>query len=251
MFVQGARERFEAILAEGRAPIGTFVTSTDAASTAALACAGADFIIVDQEHSPNDVQSTLNHIRVAKMHDVVPIVRVPTNEPIHLQRALDCGALGVVVPKVSNAQDAERALAAARYQPGGRGMCPTVEGARWSVGGWAAHRDHSNTNVLVIPLIETAEGAKRIEEIAAIDGLDYFLFGFADLSQDMEIDREAHPEVLAAEWGRARDAVHAAGGKIGCSPNAGQAGEGADFWTILSDYYMLIDAARDAYASHR
>ena len=92
---------------------------------------------------------------------------------------------------------------------------PTVEGARWSVDGWPRHRDHSNSNILVIPLIETAEGVKCIEEIAVIDGIDYFLLGFADLSQDMGIDRQTHADVLAQEWTRVRDAVHAAGGRIG------------------------------------
>jgi 2-keto-3-deoxy-L-rhamnonate aldolase RhmA len=184
------------------------------------------------------------------MHDVVPIVRIPTNEPIHIQRALDCGALGVVVPKVSSAEDAERALAASRYQAGGRGMCPTVEGARWSVDGWAEHRAQSNENILVIPLLETVAGVKSVDEIAALDGIDYFLLGFADLSQDMGISRETHPELLAAEWVRVRDAVHAAGAKIGCSPNAGQSGEGADFWTLLSDLVLLIASAREAYAPY-
>jgi 2-keto-3-deoxy-L-rhamnonate aldolase RhmA len=251
VFQQGARERFGAIFAQDMAPVGTFVNSVDAAVTAALACAGADFVIIDQEHSPNDVQSTLQHIRAAKMHDVVPIVRVPTNEPIHIQRALDSGALGVVVPKVSSAEDALRALAASRYQSGGRGMCPTVEGARWSVDGWPRHRDHSNSNVLVIPLIETADGVERIKEIAVIDGIDYFLLGFADLSQDMGIDRETHADVLTREWARVRDAVHAAGGRIGCAPNPGQAGEGADFWTIQNDFNLLITSAHSAYAPYR
>jgi 4-hydroxy-2-oxoheptanedioate aldolase len=251
MFEQGARERFDAIFAADRAPVGTFVTSLDPAATAALACAGADFVIVDQEHSPNDVQSTLQHIRAAKMHDIVPIVRIPVNEPIHIQRALDSGALGVVVPKVSSAEDALRALAASRYQPGGRGMCPTVEGASWSVDGWQPHRDHSNSNILVIPLIETVAGAKQIEEIAAINGIDYFLMGFADLSQDMGIDRETHADIITKEWDRVRDAVHAAGGRIGCAPNAGQTGTGADFWTIQSDFNLLIASARGAYGPYR
>src|SRR6476620_820562 len=130
--------RFEAReLLKGRSdgsspPIGTYVMSTDPAITALYGVAGYDFVIIDQEHGPNDTASTIGHIRAADANGVVPLVRILENRPTLIQKNLDLGAQGIVVPKVSTAADARRVVEASQYVPGGRGACAAVEGARWT-----------------------------------------------------------------------------------------------------------------------
>src|SRR3712207_2658592 len=124
-----ARERFNASHAEHRIPVGTFVMSIDPAVTAALATTGLDFVVIDREHGPIDIVSTANHVRAAEANGIVPIVRVLANDPTQIQATLDVGAHGVIVPKIGTAKQAAAALAATRYQKGGRGWCNATEGA--------------------------------------------------------------------------------------------------------------------------
>ena len=106
----------------GNTPTGMYVMSTDATMTVAMATAGFDFVVIDREHGPNDIQSTLGHIRAAEANGLVPIVRVLRNDAAEIQATLDIGAQAIIVPKISTRADAERALDASLYKPGG-GAC--------------------------------------------------------------------------------------------------------------------------------
>jgi 4-hydroxy-2-oxoheptanedioate aldolase len=242
-----ARARFEEIYAENRTPLGTYIMSVDAASTVAAASAGPDFIVVDREHGPNDTITTANHIRAAEANGVIPIVRVLTDNATEIQATLDVGAHGIIVPKVGTAEQAAAAVAATQYQPGGRGMCPATEGARYSVGDdWFAHRESSNENVLMIPLIETRQGIENLAEIAAVDGVDFLFFGLADLSQDLDLpggmyDPESFRELVRI-WDEAVTVVHAAGKRIGAPIGFGFAG--VEFGTIDFDLGLMKSALR-------
>ncbi|QSZ53954.1 aldolase/citrate lyase family protein [Paenarthrobacter sp. AT5] len=249
-----ARERFEGIIADHRTPLGTFVMSIDPAATAAVATAGVDFVVIDREHGPNDIISTANHVRAAEANGIVPIVRVLANDPTQIQATLDVGAHGIIVPKIGTAEQAAAALAATRYQAGGRGMCPGTEGARWSSGdGWFAHRESSNENVLLIPLIETREGVENLAEILAVDGIDYVFFGLGDLSQDLELPGSMFSpdsiKELVRIWDEAAATVHAAGKRIGAM--AGYGFHGLDFGTIEADFGLLTARLRSELESLR
>src|SRR5215470_15567999 len=138
-----------------RSPLGTFITSIDPAVSVVLATAGFDFVILDCEHGPMDRVSALNHIRAASLHGAVPLVRTLEGSSQQIQAWFDIGAAAVIVPKVGDAETAARIAAAARYQAGGRGMCPGCDAARYSGEDWAGHVARSNANNRVIPLIET------------------------------------------------------------------------------------------------
>lgn len=249
-----ARKRFEEIYAENRTPLGTFVMSIDPAVTAAVATAGPDFVVIDREHGPNDIISTANHVRAAEANGLIPIVRVLANDPTQIQATLDVGAHGIIVPKIGSADQAAAALAATRYQAGGRGMCPATEGARWSSGdSWFAHRESSNDNVLLIPLIETRAGVENLAEIIAIDGIDHVFFGMADLSQDLDLPGGIYnpdsARELARIWEEAAATVHAAGKKIGSPMGFGY--EGVDFGSVDSDFGLLTTRLRSQLESLR
>lgn len=225
------------MIEDGQLPIGAFVMSTDASTTALFGDIGYDFVIIDREHGPNDVTSTLNHIRAAEANGIIPIVRVLENSPTLIQSTLDIGAHGIVVPKIGNADDARRAVLASQYAAGGRGMCQATEGARWAHDGWHAHKASSNENVIVIPLVETREGIANLEEIAAVDGIDFIFFGLADLSQDMGIDMYSDSDQLIRIWDDAVVTTQRAGVHLG-SP-LGYGFDNGDFGTVDGDMMML------------
>jgi 4-hydroxy-2-oxoheptanedioate aldolase len=237
-----ARARFEEIYAQNGTPVGTYIMSTDAAVTVAAATAGPDFIVIDREHGPNDAITTANHVRAAEANGVIPFARVLVNDPTQIQATLDVGVHGIIVPKIGNAEQAARAVAATRYQPGGRGMCPATEGARYSQGEqWLAHRESSNENVLLIPLIETREGIDNLAEIAAVDGVDYLFFGLADLSQDLDLPGGMYNPDSARElrriWDESVEVVRAAGKRIGAPIGFGF--DGVQFGTIDFDLGLM------------
>lgn len=228
-----ARKRFDDIVAGGGTPLGTFITSTDPSSTLVAGAAGFDFVVVDGEHGPLDVTDKARHVVAARAEGVVPILRVLENSPALIQQVLDLGAGGVIIPKVGTAEQAARAVKAARYQPGGRGMCPAVPGAGWNGDNWAVHAAESNSQTLVIPLIETAEGVRNARAIASVEGVEYLFFGLADLSQDIGIDMLADADQLVKIWTEFLADVHAGGARAGAPLGYGFAG--ADFGTAGSD----------------
>lgn len=237
-----ARSRFSSMISSGITPVGSFVMSIDPAVTALLASSGYDFVIIDREHGPIDVQSAANHVRAAEANGIVPIVRVLTNDPTQIQQSLDIGAHGIVVPKVGSAEQARAAVRATQYTAGGRGMCPATEGARWSSGQvWTENRDNANAEVVVIPLIETQAGIDNLAEIAAVDGIDLVFFGLADLSQDMGIGMYTDLAQLVEIWNRAVKVAKAAGVAIGAP--LGYGFTGGDYGTVESDFNLLKSAA--------
>lgn len=246
MHTIAARSRFNELIALGRPPIGTFITSTDAAATAAAAAAGCDFVIIDREHAPNEAQSTVGHIRAAEANDCIPIVRVLDATPSGIQQSLDLGAQGVMVPKIGTAEEARAAVLATRYARGGRGVCPVVEAARWDLAAWDSHKSTSNEEVILIPLIETQEGVDNLEEIMAVPGVDFVFFGFADLAEDAGLSMKTHLSRIVEIWDNAVRQAGAAGVRIGCTINR-SGFSAADFAAVgPSDLSILFAAMRTA-----
>ena len=162
--------------------------------------AGADFILFDMEHSGIGLDEIKAQMSACRGIGLVPMVRVPTLQPHFIARCLDMGALGIMVPMVETAAQARELVSATRYPPAGR------RGAAFGV----AHDDYeggdvtrkiaaANERTLVIALVETAEGLRNVEEIAAVDGVDVVWLGHFDLTNFMGIPAEfQHPDYLAA-----------------------------------------------------
>jgi 2-keto-3-deoxy-L-rhamnonate aldolase RhmA len=244
-----ARSKLNEIIASGNQPLGAFVMSTDAAVTVTMAAAGFDMVMIDREHGPNDRQSTLNHIRAAEANGIIPIVRVLENNHAQIQAMLDIGAHGIIVPKVNTADEARRALIATKYVAGGRGLCGVVEAGRWTDDHWDEHVRASNEEIVLIPLIETKAAIDNLEEIVAIDGIDFILFGHADLSQDLGLNYKTDRASLEDIWQKSVRIAHAAGVKIGVHIPAGF--DNADFGTVVADLKLLVTAAKAAIAPYR
>ena len=122
-----ARNNFKKAIAEGRVQIGLWSSLCSNIGAEVLADAGFDWILLDGEHSPNDVPSTMSQMQALVGGTATPIVRPAWNDAVMIKRILDIGAQTILVPYVQNAEEAKRAVAAVRYPPAGiRGVASST-----------------------------------------------------------------------------------------------------------------------------
>ncbi len=152
------------------------------------AVAGADFAVFDMEHTGWGLETIRMLASTSKAADLVPIVRVPTNDYHFIAHALDVGAMGLVIPLVGTAEQARFAVECANYPPTGRRGCAfAISHDDYKGGDLAAKMKHTNENVLIIAQIETAEGLANVDSIAAVEGVDALWIGQFDLTTSLGI----------------------------------------------------------------
>lgn len=188
-----------AALAGGREVHGLFCAIPAPALVEMIGCAGYDFVVLDTEHSGVDPQELENLVRAAEAVDLTPFVRVPEADHGAILRALDAGAMGVVVPHVRTPADLAGAVRATRYAPDGM---RSLNGGR--VPGFgrldlAEYTRRANAEVMVVAMIEDVEGVDALDTILAVPGVDLVLEGAADLSQSCGVPWQTrHPLVRDA-----------------------------------------------------
>lgn len=162
--------------------------------------AGAQFVLFDMEHTGLGFETLKVQFALAKAADLVPMVRVPRGEYHFIARALDIGALGVMVPMVGSAEEARHVVACTRYPPlGRRGAAFGFAHDDYQAGDVAAKIAAIHARTLVIPQIETADGLAQVEAIAAVDGVDALWLGHFDLTNFLGIPGQfQHPDYIAA-----------------------------------------------------
>jgi 2-keto-3-deoxy-L-rhamnonate aldolase RhmA len=182
-------------LRNGEVTVGAVVSTPSLEIVEVMARMNFDWLWFDTEHSPLNSEILAPMLQVARMGAPTPIVRVVWNDPVVIKKALDVGAMGLIIPWVNNRAQAEAAVRAAKYPPMGiRGFGP-----RWvTIAGQdiADYARTANDETLVIVQIETAEAVKNLEEILTTPGVDAFLIGPQDLAASLgHLNNPAHPEV--------------------------------------------------------
>lgn len=171
-----------------------------ASHTAAEICAGAgfDWVLVDMEHAPADLENVHRQLQAVAPYPVSAMVRPPWNDTVVIKRLLDVGVQTLLLPYVQNAEEARRAVAAVRYPPHGvRGVSTSSRANRYGRVKDYFTRVHDEICLLV--QIETAAAVGEIEAIGAIDGIDGLFIGPQDLAASYgHLNNPAHPEVQAA-----------------------------------------------------
>ena len=171
---------------EGRPVLGTFYEPGGIAAAECLGIAGLDFMIVDTEHGPYDVESALSAITAAEHRGCTPLVRVKDVSRASVLKMLDVGAKGLIVPDVQTVEEVEKLVEYAKYYPlGRRGFAPTLAsgyGFDREAGDVEAFFGLCNRETLLIPQCETLGALEHIEEIAGMDGVDGIFVGPYDLS---------------------------------------------------------------------
>jgi 2-keto-3-deoxy-L-rhamnonate aldolase RhmA len=185
MFENATKRR----LAQRLPTVGQWISLPSPSIVELLSSYGLDWIVVDTEHGGIDRERLEDMLRAMRGTPVTPLVRVTANDPALIKQALDRGAAGVVVPMVSNAEEARAAVTAAKYPPDGiRG----VAGTRVSRYGadLPEYFKAWNREVLIICQIETLEGLEKVDEIAAVPGVDVLFIGPNDLSASLNVFRQ-------------------------------------------------------------
>ena len=188
--------------------IGLGLSLAQPYSAEVCATAGFRWLLIDGEHAPNDVRSTLAQLQAVAAYPGQPVVRVVNGDTALIKQLLDIGAQNLLVPMVDTAAQARALVAATRYPPEGvRGVGAAV--ARASR--WGARRDYlgaANDEVCLLLQAETATALENLEEICAVDGVDGVFIGPADLSASLgHRGKPGHPEVQAAIEGAIRRIV--------------------------------------------
>jgi 2-keto-3-deoxy-L-rhamnonate aldolase RhmA len=168
-------------LKNSEATIGSWITLAHPAIAEIMAKAGFDWLVVDLEHSVITIREAEELIRVIDLCNVVPLVRVSSNDPIQIKRVMDAGAHGVVVPMINSVDEAENVVEAVRYPPKGiRGV--GLARAQGYGNNFKEYLEWVNKDSVVIVQVEHIDAVRNLEQILSTDGVDGFIVGPYDLS---------------------------------------------------------------------
>lgn len=181
--------------------LGTFIQSASPELVEIAGYAGFDFVVMDMEHSPFTMESTLHMIRAAEAADILPLVRVPKTSAVYVKKALDMGAAGIIFPNIDSAEEAEKAIHLSKFYPNGkRGACPGARANHYGESG-IEYYAKANQETAVILLVESAEGIHNFDEILATSGISAVFLGPVDLSVSMgfqgDVTRREVEETIA------------------------------------------------------
>ena len=183
---------------DGNTVLGTFIKTASHQIPELLAAGGLDFAVIDAEHAPFGPADFDRMALAAKACALPCLVRVPETGPAAIGQILDLGLSGIMVPHVSNADAAARALDAAKYHRGRRGFSPSTRSAGYVHPDGRAFRDSADAASCVWCQIEDAEALAHLDAIAALDDIDCLFLGRADLALSLGADGPGHPKVVAA-----------------------------------------------------
>jgi 4-hydroxy-2-oxoheptanedioate aldolase len=189
--------RFKAALKAGAQQIGLWCSLSSHISTEVLAGSGFDWLLLDMEHSPNDLAEIYAQLQAIMEWPTQAVVRVPSDDPVTIKRILDAGAQSLMIPNVEDADQAARAVAATRYAPRGvRGFSQAPRAARF--GRIANYHTLCEDQICVILQVESQRALDNLEAIAGVEGVDAVFVGPGDLSTSLGyIGRQGDPEVVA------------------------------------------------------
>jgi 4-hydroxy-2-oxoheptanedioate aldolase len=233
--------------------VGVFAAIAHPASVEVLGGCGFDFICFDAEHSPIDRSGIENLVRAADVTGTPSVVRVPGVDPIWIATAMDCGAAGVVVPRVDTADDAARAASALRYPPhGSRGAGP-ARASRY--GADRGYRARAAADSVLAVQVETVAGLENAEGIAQTEGVDVVFVGPGDLG--ISLQAAGRGDELEDAIQHVFSVTKAAGKAVGifCPPQsevvAARMRAGASWLAVGVDAGYLSSAARTMLAETR
>ncbi len=190
---------FKAALAAKNKQIGLWLSMADPYLAETSATAGFDWLLIDGEHAPNDVRSTLSALQAVAPYRSQPVVRAVSGEVALIKQLLDIGAQNILVPMVDTPEQAAQLVSATRYPPFGiRGVGSAVgRASRWSAR--ADYLDVADSEVCLLVQAETTRALGNLQAICDVDGVDGVFIGPADLAASMgHRGNPGHPEVQAA-----------------------------------------------------
>lgn len=203
--------KFTESLKRGEKPLGMFIESCSPHVVESTGYTGMDYIIIDNEHSPVEAETTTELVRAAELAGLTPFARVREISRPAVLKLLDVGVQGLIVPNVKTVEEINRLVMWSKYAPlGERGFCPSrKDGFGYKLGLPVTETmAYFNRETLLIPQCETVEALEHIDEIAATEGVDGIFIGPFDLSISMGIPGEFDDPVFLEALGRIVSAAH-------------------------------------------
>lgn len=193
------KNKLREVLKAGRLAIGTWFLVKCPEAVEAAGAAGFDFVIIDTEHGSYDLESVVEMIRAAESQGATPIVRTPDGSLKEIKRALDAGAVGILVPDVRTGEEASQIIRFTKYETEGRrGSCPVVRATMYGITDWKTYTEWCEENTMVWALIEHTDGVRNIDSIVSA-GVDAIMLGPFDLCMSMGLKGDRfHPDVTKA-----------------------------------------------------
>ena len=184
-------------LNEGKTTIGPFVGLPSPGIVETMGWMGFDFVVVDCEHGPMDYETAEHMIRAAELSNTTAILRIGLNEQQNIQRYMDAGAAGVMIPLINNGRDGKKVVNAIKYPPMGKRGAFAGRNANFGLQGMAEYIKESNEETFISLQIETIQGIENQDEIIATENADAIFLGPGDLSVNFGIPGETmHDRVI-------------------------------------------------------
>ena len=195
-----APNRTREALADGKAVLGTMLAELrQPAVMQLLVNAGFDFVIIDNEHGPFNIETIADLSRTAVYLGLTPIVRVPAIDYPYIAQALDGGAQGIMAPRILTVEQVVQVVNTVKYPPVGQRGCAMSRGhTRFRGGPVSQAMADANLESLVVIQIETVDAVEAIDEIVAMAGVDVAFIGPNDLSIALGVAGQMTSPVLMA-----------------------------------------------------
>lgn len=236
--------------------IGLWVGLADAYGTEIAANAGYDWLLIDGEHAPSDLRTTLSQLQSIAAYPSQAVVRPPIGSVQLIKQLLDIGAQTLLIPMVETVEQAELMVKAVRYPPEGiRGVGAALARAtRWnSIPDYYAK---AHENICLLIQIESVTGLENLDEILKVDGIDGVFIGAVDLSATMGYQGNPnHPEVQKAVID-AIQRIRASGKAAGILSTAHEMTQkyidlGTEFVAVGVDTSVLMNSLRELLAKYK
>jgi 4-hydroxy-2-oxoheptanedioate aldolase len=194
--VKNPKNTFKQALRDKRPQIGLWASLSSNYTAEVIAGAGFDWILIDTEHSPADIENVLGQLQAIAPYPSHPIVRLPWNDMVTIKRFLDIGVQTLLIPQVTTAEEARDAVAYARYPTAGlRGVAGATRATRF--GRVRNYFAEAAEDICILLQVESGDALKNIDAIAAVDGVDGIFVGPADLHASLGyVGERAHADIL-------------------------------------------------------
>lgn len=222
------KNRLLALVEQKRVPLGIQMFTGSPAIIEVLGRTGYDFIMIDTEHSPANAQALEDMVRTAELAGLIPYVRITASlSEVEIRRALEAGAEGLFLPRVNSVADIKRVADFAFIPPKGRRrICPAVRAANYSAPGLDQYIAWTNTEIAIIPIIETVEALEDVDAICAHPDVKMLYFAPGNLSVQLGLGMKGvrGPQLQAASRkvldAAARHGVIMVGGPMFATPES-------------------------------
>jgi 4-hydroxy-2-oxoheptanedioate aldolase len=241
-------------LANGHRAVGTAVFSWSPNVIDVAASAGLDYVRIDTEHAFRRDDMLEQLVRAANLGNIVPIVRIDKGDPYLVRKVLEIGAGGIIVPNICSPTEAQAVVRSAKFPPDGdRGYSSNCRSADWGANSGEEWVLWSNREPMIGIMIESVAAMPSIDDILAVDGVDFVLFGPADYSMSLGLGapmpRDARVQSAIEETVRA---AHEAGKFVSLGVGTDQANIkkhlnlGIDMLELGNDLGIIRGAWADA-----